>query len=150
MHGFNLRSRAFESEMTACCSCCCPYKVASCYPWHVEMTLVLEHGCLCYINVFAVTFGFGLDVQCRNLLGSHIKLRSICQVFPSTLANRSGSLFFGSSCWTGWREKAVLHIFPQPCAPGGGWLLMQGWREGQTRDPKGEDIANHLLLEAMS
>lgn len=54
----------------------------------------MEHESLYYGNVFAMTFGFGLDVQCRNLLGFQIKLRSYGQVFPSTLANKSVSLFF--------------------------------------------------------
>lgn len=91
--------------------------------------LGLEHGSLHYSNVFAMTFGFGLDVQCRNLLGSQIKLRSCCQVFLSTLANKSESLFFLSpfalEVAAELSEKAVLHIFIQPYTPDGGWLLMQ-------------------------
>lgn len=55
--------------------------------------LGLEHGSLYFSNVFVTTFGFGLDVQCRNLLGSQIKLRSCCHMFPNTLANKSESLF---------------------------------------------------------
>lgn len=55
-----------------------------------------EHGSLCYSDVFAVTFSFGLDVQCRKLLGSEIKFRSYCQVFLGSLANKSESLFFPS------------------------------------------------------
>lgn len=55
--------------------------------------LGLEHGSLYFSNVFVMTLGFGLDVQCRNLLGSQIKLRSCCHMFPSSLTNKSESLF---------------------------------------------------------
>lgn len=83
--------------------------------------LGLERGSLYFSNVFVMTFGFGLDVQCRNLLGSQIKLRSCCHMFPSSLANKSESLFPWKlllDCMKREGELAHLHSLVNPVEGG--------------------------------
>jgi len=82
----------------------------------------LEQGSLCYRNVFSMTFGFGLNAQCRKLLGypqkAQLLLPGICE-YSGKWSHCSTSLLLLWKLVLKLSEKSGSQLSPAPQVVGG-------------------------------
>lgn len=113
--------------------------------------LGLEQGSLCYSDVFAMTFGFGLDPQCRKLLGypqAQFLLPGICEYF-SKWSHCSTSLLLLWKLMLKLDEKSGSHLHSAMYLRW--WVAVNtGVQRGWTWNPNGKDTGEPLPSETVT